>query len=83
MSCGCKNKASKIVRGAVGLAKFVGRVQFASDETIAKRRDICRQCHSAKLCPGTSDRYCTCSVCGCLLKAKTSLANESCPIGSW
>lgn len=87
MGCGCKSKiksaAQTVAKGAVGLTKAVIGLEQAPLPIIEERRGICRGCEHAKPCPLLPARKCTCSKCGCVLKAKTTLAGESCPIGKW
>jgi len=80
MSCNCKSVAGAVARqaastvahGAIGLAKYVTRTGLAPSVVIARRRDLCNACEHADM------GFCT--VCKCLLLAKTSLAQERCPL---
>jgi hypothetical protein len=87
MACGC---VGKVAKGAVGLSKAVLGLDQASDAEKLRRRDICRECPEAtrnqRLLDKSSKGLTTCSTCkkcGCNIKAKTSLATETCPIGKW
>jgi hypothetical protein len=73
--CDC----GQIVHGAVGLAKAALGVDRADEETIQKRRAICRECPHAIPCPLLANKKCRCELCGCLLSAKTVVAGEVCP----
>jgi hypothetical protein len=79
MGCNC----GAIVQGAIGLAKAAAGVDRADDATIERRRSICRNCPHAQPCPLSAGKKCKCAKCGCLLKAKTAIAGERCPIGKW
>ncbi len=49
-----------------------------SDQTkIDKRMEIC------KACPHFISLTTMCKECGCIMKAKTTLANAECPIHKW
>lgn len=73
--CDC----SQLIHGTVGLAKAVLGVDRADEETIQRRRAICRACPHAIPCPLLANQKCRCALCGCLLSAKTVLAGETCP----
>lgn len=52
-----------------------------------KRQDIayprlqtCSRCESNKVGFGFGNY---CDICGCLLKSKTTVSDETCPIGKW
>lgn len=82
--CGCnkaKEKAARMVHGAVGLAKAALGVDKADGATMAARLAICQDCeHAEKNHEGKAAK---CNECGCRLIAKTSIQGESCPIGKW
>lgn len=48
-----------------------------SEEVQLHRYQICQSCE--KLYKPTN----TCKVCGCFMKVKTWMPNQSCPIGKW
>ena len=48
---------------------------LASKEIRAERRGICNVCSSRK--------GILCTECGCIIRAKTCVAFEKCPIGKW
>lgn len=83
MNSPCCSAKSKIFGGAVGLAKALSGVGRADNKVIVKRRNICRSCDHAIPCVGNIGRICRCKACGCILKAKTAIESESCPIGKW
>jgi hypothetical protein len=71
------------LHGAAGLAKAVVGLGLADKATIESRRAICRECPEAIPCAKAIGRFCQCRKCGCLLKAKTKLSSEACPLGHW
>lgn len=75
----------KVVHGVVGLTKAVTHIDRASDEVIQHRREVCQKCPMAAPCqnPKNKGKVCTCTKCGCFLKAKTVVAAEKCPEGKW
>ena len=79
MCCG----RGAIVHGAIGLAKAALGVGAADEATIEARRAICRACDRAIRCEQKPSLFCRCRECGCVLRAKTRLADESCPLGKW
>ena len=78
MCCG-----RKFIAGSKGIAKAVLHLEQCPSEIIETRRTICRACEFAVPCPFIKTRFCVCSKCRCLLKAKITLKNEECPIGKW
>lgn len=94
MPCGC---GSRIVKGIVGNAKVAAQaigipVDQAPPEIVKQRWDFCRECPHASKDKRLVDRpskglvalsRCRHPDCGCLIKCKTKLASESCPIGKW
>ena len=48
---------------------------LAKSETVHHRLEICRTCPHKK--------GMICGKCGCIIKAKTRLGREKCPIGKW
>jgi len=81
MACG--ECAKKLARGVVGLTKAALNINVAPDDVIEQRRATCRACEFASPCTSNPLRFCTCTACGCVLKAKTKIASESCPKGKW
>ena len=51
--------------------------EYASEEIADERYSIC------KVCPEFIKLTTQCKKCGCIMKAKTRLAQASCPIGKW
>jgi hypothetical protein len=49
----------------------------ASKELKEERRDVCNKCELFKKDVGI------CGECYCIVKLKTALAGEKCPIGKW
>jgi len=70
-----------IAKNAAGAAGRVMRAAVnhhavkVSDEEQARRLSICKGCEWF-----TGSR---CTKCGCVMRWKTKLATESCPIGKW
>lgn len=88
-SCG-KNAANTIVRGAVGLTRAALSIDRAADDTVAARRDICRNCEHSTKNPSLINSECNgltnfslCRKCSCLIAAKTLIAGEKCPLNLW
>lgn len=52
-------------------------VAIAEPEVTEARMDIC------KACPELAQPVHFCKKCGCLMEAKTKLANQKCPLGKW
>jgi rRNA maturation endonuclease Nob1 len=52
-------------------------IDKVSDEIQAYRYNICQEC--PKLYKPTD----TCKVCGCFMKVKTWMPNQSCPLKKW
>ena len=81
MMCGgCK----QVAHGAVGLTKAALRIDRASDETIAARREACMACEyleKREVLGVVQVRRCL--RCGCLVKPKAVISGESCPVGKW
>lgn len=79
MCCG-KNIVTRVVSGAVGLAKAALSLDQAPADVIELRRAKCRACPHAVPCKKTPGKFCFCDKCRCLLTAKTSLASQECPL---
>tara|TARA_Y100000310_G_scaffold295800_1_gene327493 strand:- start:265 stop:606 length:342 start_codon:yes stop_codon:yes gene_type:complete len=69
------SRASKLLKGAKGIAKSTLGIDIAGKDTIKIRRQICEDCDKRK------DKRC--GACGCYIVHKTRLASESCPNGYW
>lgn len=102
MGCqSCQNKNSvpvkhtvltpaKVVHGAIGIAKAALHIGRASEEEVAKRRNLCRNCEHAtrnddpkfKATNGLTNLS-QCQKCSCVILAKTSNKDEKCPLGRW
>jgi hypothetical protein len=63
--------------GRVAAAKLKGKKVRVSREERHARLDICRGCEYFNSKAGT------CKKCGCVMKFKSVLSTESCPIGKW
>ena len=73
----------KIAAGAIGLARAAAGIGRADVDTVERRRALCRDCPEAVPCVKNTAKFCMCNKCGCLLKAKTVIASEKCPLGKW
>lgn len=79
----------KVVSGAVGLAKVVTGIDRADDDLTAQRLAVCAICEEIVRVldgmPSGADVMIgdSCRACGCLLRAKTRIGAESCPLGRW
>lgn len=71
----------RALHGAKQLAKAAMGLGQADEATIGQRRAICGECKHAK--KDEAGGLVGCEVCTCRLLAKTSLAEEECPIGKW
>lgn len=69
------SKLQKFKYGVKGITKATLGLGLASEQEIDARRAICNSCEYRK---GKM-----CGSCGCLLSAKTKLAEEKCPMGFW
>jgi hypothetical protein len=56
---------------------LTGTLKFADPETVKNRREICETCEARNPILNT------CTVCNCLIKAKTKLLDEKCPMEKW
>ena len=88
MSCGGCKGVTKIFHGAVGLAKAALGLDAVSVSVREARLDRCRVCehatrHPTKRTAAGLPLVRWCRACRCWLDAKTRVASESCPIGSW
>lgn len=71
---GCGGKR-KIQKGIVGLAKAEFKINRASEEIIAERKEICMACKYNDI--GRCER------CNCYLYAKIRIKGEKCPENLW
>ena len=62
-----KTKTQELLEGPV----------LATEETAKERMAICLEC------PSLRHSNLQCRECGCLMAAKTKLANVECPLGKW
>ena len=70
-----KGDGSRLIKGAVGVAKAALGVQADAVEVVQERWATCLACE---------EHDCgRCKVCGCFTGAKVRLASESCPQGKW
>lgn len=79
-----------LVRGVTGLGRAAVNADPAGEDTVQTRRERCAACQYATATRSTSiEGYkvlspaSRCKLCKCLVSAKTKLAKERCPIGSW
>lgn len=89
MGC-CTPTPSKIIHGAVGIAKALTGTDAAAPEVAQQRRDICRQCEHATRNPDPKyakfnglTTFSRCKLCDCVLSLKVKVASEHCPINKW
>ena len=54
-----------------------GNLEFADDETIAKRRALCDSCEVR------NELVDICTACGCFIPAKIRLTESECPMELW
>ena len=71
---------SRLGHGAAGLAKAALGIDRAEDFRVEYRRQTCEACPYALHRLGVVD---TCSLCKCVIRAKTAIASEHCPVGKW
>lgn len=74
--CG-QSVVQKVAHGAVSAAKAIARIDTVSGNVARARRAECGRCDKAVLLGSL------CGECGCIIKLKTALAAERCPIGKW
>lgn len=53
----------------------IERFKLTTPEIRIERRAICNECASRKVF--------LCSECGCVIRGKTAIAQEGCPIDKW
>ena len=56
---------------------------FVSPMDKRKRMNLCNECPKRSVKVVVRQKIEQCTECGCLLKWKTSMPNEECPIGKW
>jgi hypothetical protein len=69
---------AKVAHGAAGIAKAIVNADPVPDDVLAHRRATCEGCNQ-----NTGGVLPLCRWCDCVLRAKTKLARESCPLGLW
>lgn len=74
----CGKTVEKVTHGAIGLAKAALGMGLAPSEVIEARRSICATCDQRR-----DGIVLTCSVCDCVIQAKTMLLEENCPVSKW
>lgn len=77
MGCNCgKNTATRLLGGAVKLAKAeLGLSLLKDQDLIQQRRRACEACPEWE--------HGKCRQCGCYTWAKTRLTRETCPLDRW
>ena len=79
MACNCDNKTqtviNTIIHGSMGLTKSILGIGLAKSLVISNRRAICDKC--------VNNKNGICTLCHCLIIAKTSLENEHCKNNFW
>lgn len=91
MGCNCNNQnKGKIgenfnaISATKGILKTVSGVGIANDDTIKKRRDICRNCEfSTKHKDMGLTNVSLCKKCLCIVALKTRIDTEKCPLNLW
>lgn len=80
----------QMLNGVKGLAKVATKTDLATDAVVKARRDICRECEFAtrseelKSNPSKGlTSYSQCLKCACVIKYKTMLQSEACPLSKW
>lgn len=88
MSCfGC-NKITSAVRTIKGVSKGTLNILIKKDEVeefANKRIDICNACPELFLYSFIKDKWSVhkCRKCGCVIKLKTRVQEEQCPLDKW
>lgn len=65
--------------GLRGLVVYLLRRCVAPEATVAARRALCAGCIHRREITGVA----FCGKCKCVLRAKTAVANQQCPVGKW
>ena len=71
---------SKLVRGAIGIARAVTGTGGTESALVQKRWETCSRCPENHLSFGLVYQ---CNLCGCLTWAKVRNKDEKCPAGKW
>jgi hypothetical protein len=71
---------SKLVRGAIGVARAVTGTGGADPQLVQDRWNICSRCPQNQLSLGLVYK---CNLCGCFTWAKVRNRDEKCPAGKW
>lgn len=79
---GCR-ECGQVVRGTLGIARSLMNVRILSPDAVRQRLTICRTCKQSVKCRHNDNQVCRCNACGCWLKHKTRLRDETCPRGNW
>ncbi len=74
-----KQTVRRTIAGAASLLTWVLWLCPVDGATSRVRRDLCRDCEYRKRIGPMS----VCGICHCLIRAKTGLADEACPVGKW
>lgn len=96
MCCGQKIIEGATGLATSAANKLGAHIDEAPSEIVKFRRNICRHCEHAKKNPLFNDRIAKdgsiskgltslsqCAVCSCLIKTKTALASQECPLKKW
>ena len=75
-------RAHDVWRGAKGLSKYHMGVGLASEDVVNDRKNVCLSCKYIKN-PKPDLKGSKCKLCGCLIRAKTALRQETCPKNKW
>jgi hypothetical protein len=74
-----KGMMATLTEGAAGVMQAACGINRADDETVSTRRAICNGCEHRIKKFGVA----TCGKCGCFIVPKTTLKDQTCPIGKW
>lgn len=84
------SESPSFLRRAANASRAAGRVAnavirrdpvLASADLVAERRRICGECDQRIV--SHDKEWCQHRSCGCLIRLKTTLLTESCPLGKW
>lgn len=81
----------KFAQGTTGLAKALTGIGHVSNDTAAQRLSHCAGCSALMRHRQNSPEsiiqgigmFDRCSACGCFVRAKTLLVDQTCPLGKW
>lgn len=83
----CRDCISTIAHGIAGNVKAIVGIDRPPDDVIRARRRLCLDCEHAEplidagvIVVGRKTR---CGLCSCVIKSKTAVASETCPVGKW